>query len=273
MNEKDTVADSVYRPCFSDVGKDWRERWTMLRNFVRSFYSQLDFDKGRKPYQIPDDFPSKIHPVDVWGKPVNSVEQRLDVTLPGSLREWHSLFSQTNSEYFNLLRDDHAMLWSDNGNMLVIRVLCEGNVAWGVRRADLLQDDPTVYEMDVFKYGDSDNSWLGNEWAESGSTRLSVSELLIQNLIWYLAGKASIQVDVPVDADERNNMLAEIGKQSERQSRFGPFVIFESVNCFAAYHVDSPAKNLKVHFAAEPDFASLPAWIVENSTDHRIHAR
>ena len=260
-----------YRPCFSDVDDDWRKRWEMLRNFIRTWYSVKPFpEKGRAHYLIPDEFPERLFPVETWGPNVETIEEKLAVRLPPSLREWHSLFSQTSSNFYNLLRDDHWMEWSDNGNMLVFRVISEGNVAWGIRKTDLQEDDPVVYEMDVLKYGDQVDTWFGTTWTESGSTRLRVSEWLVRNFQWYLRAEEKISLRLPEEKALRAERLKQIQSGFQRQSNFGPFLILESTNCFAAYQADSAAKKLVLFFAKKIDFSNLPDWIIENTDDHRI---
>ena len=200
----------------------------MLRNFIRRWYSVRGYpEKGRKLYSIPNDFPEQLFPVETWGECVETIEKELAVQLPPSLREWHSLFSQSSSQYFNLLRDDHWMEWTDNSNMLVIRVISEGNVAWGVRKSDLHEDDPLVFEMDVLKHGDAPDSWFGTTWTEVGSTGLRVSEWLIRNFQWYLKSATRIVLKLPDDEALRKDKLNQIASGFDRQSQFGPFLILE----------------------------------------------
>lgn len=58
--------------------------------------------------------------------------------------------------------------------------------------------------------------------------------------------------------------LKEAGDESQRQSRFGPFMIFESTNRYVAYQVEPAATEMQI------DFAQLPPWIVRHSNDRRI---
>ena len=68
----------------------------------------------------------------------------------------------------------------------------------------------------------------------------------------------------------RAERLKQIQSGFQRQSNFGPFLILESTNCFAAYQADSAAKKLELFFAKKIDFSNLPDWIIENTDDHRI---
>ncbi len=264
-----THPNEKYHPVFKDVSSDWRERWLVLREFIRQWYSTFPF--ARDHYQIPEDFPAGLHPVEMWSQTVLDVEAKLDVILPPSLREWVSLFDQTNSQYFNLLRDDYAMLWTDNDEVLVIRVLCEGNVAWGVRRCDLHIDDPPVCELDVVSYG-AEDSWFGSAWSVSRSVSQGVqppvTEFIMQQCCHYLSNKTSVVVSLPEDAAQRAKLLERMTSGSERASKFGAYRVFESVNQIAFVH--DADKQFTVHFAREPELTKLPDWIRDNSSDHRL---
>ena len=264
-----------YHPVFHEVSGDWRERWMLIRKFIVAWYGREGYLQ-RDKIEINSDFPHGLHPVETWDA-VKETEQRLKFELPPALKEWDSLFQQTNSRYYNLFRDDHAMLWMDDGESLVIRVICEGNVAWGVHRKDLELDDPPVQEMKLVSFGDDDDSWFGSTWTAFGgtnhSTNHTVTEWMIKQIQWYLSGKTKINVSMPNEATSRQRLLKDMEDEFDRRSKFGQYFIFESTNRFAVTSNVGRANQMEVIFATQPDFSTLPDWIVENTSDHRVSGK
>jgi len=260
MNDVDSYAALPdYQPCLRDVGEDWKERWVVLREFIRNWFCERDDGMVRR---------RQVHNVQTWGDPVAEVQERIGEELPPSLKEWVSLFSQTNSEYFNLLRDDYAMLWSDNDQTLVIQVICEGNVAWGVKKSDLHLPDPPVQEMDVSSYGDDDETWRGNQWTSCGVIRPTVTEFLTKQILDYLPSKTWIDVSLPEDPGPREELLAEMRGFFDRVSQIGNDHLFESTNMLAG--VRPKTRVCSVHFRKKrPEAEELPAWIRQNTRNSR----
>ncbi len=248
-----------YQPCLRDVGEDWRDRWVVLREFIRNWFWIRQENRSLR---------REIDAVETWGAPVASVEKRIGVALPPSLKEWVSLFEQTNSEHGNLMRDDYAMLWSENSQTLVIRVICEGNVAWGVKRADLHLPDPPVQEMDVCVYGDDDVTWRGNQWESKGMIRPTVTAFLIKQILDYLPSKTRVDVSVPEEPARREERLAQMSQYFDRVSTIGNDQLFESTNMFAGLQPGS--RVCSVHFRKRrPQIEELPDWIRQNTRDSR----
>ena len=260
MNDTDRYgALHSYQPCLRDVGDHWRERWVLLREFIRNWFWTFEDNRLLR---------REIHDVETWGEAVASVEERIGIELPPSLREWVSLFEQTNSEYYNLLRDDYAMLWSDNDQTLVIQVICEGNVAWGVKRSDLHLPDPPVQEMDFLTHGDDDETWRGTQWTARGAIKPTVTEFMMKQILDYLPGKTWINVSLPEETEPRQRLLVEMGDFFDSVSTFGEYRLYESTDILAGLRPS--ARMVQVHFRKElpvPD--RLPAWIRQNTRNSR----
>jgi hypothetical protein len=247
-----------YLPCFQNVGDDWRQRWTILRQFIRNWFWKYENEKF---------IPRELHGVEQWDQRIDVVEQRLNVKLPPSLKEWVSLFEQTDSEYFNLLRDDYAMLWSDSDQTLVICVLCEGNIAWGVKKEHLNLPDPPVQEMDIVSYGE-DNSWRGSEWKCRKEIRPTVTEFLVKQILHYAPSETYVNISLPKEVEPRRAMYSEMDEYFDRCSTFGMYKIYESKNMFAGVTQDTG--HFTVKFRKEVDYDRLPNWLRKNTRDYRF---
>ncbi len=131
-----------YRPVFHDVDDDWRERWTLIRSFIREWYATFDFP-NRESYQINPDFPRSLYPVGTWDAVAKT---------------------------------------------------------------------------------------------EAANARL----------------------------------IKEMKAEFERNSRFGRYRIFESIDRIAILNENQDKEYFKVQFPNEIDFTTLPDWLIQNSDDHRI---
>jgi hypothetical protein len=92
-----------------------------------------------------------LQPGDGWSPAeVEAAERRLGVTLPAALREVYLLLGRRNdltSNHDHLLTPDELRILD---GALVYRVENQGVACWGVRLAELDQDDPgTVMRMDL----------------------------------------------------------------------------------------------------------------------------
>jgi len=137
------------------------DRWSLLTDFVAEWHSPLQAGDGYSP------------------KELDAAERRLGFKLPLALREWYQLAGKRDDLFaidpygftlpheLSIKKDDKDVLWLFSETQAL--------VSWGIRRQDLLRDDPLVYtgEPDF-----SDEFSLSNE---------TFSEFILQVIVHQTA--------------------------------------------------------------------------------------
>ena len=116
-----------YEPCFYNVSNDWRERWSLIREFTTRWYG-IQF-RNRK----------ELLPL------VKREEAKLGLKLPPSFQEYIMFSADANSiRNDKLIREDYEVEYFQELSAISLLILSEGDCFWGVKKSNLTQVDPPV---------------------------------------------------------------------------------------------------------------------------------
>lgn len=122
-----------HRPLFAVLPERRADRWRLVDEFIEIWHRPLAPGDGYTEGEL------------------RAAEQRLGYGLPAAVREWYALAGRRTDVWSvqdHLWPPDQLQLDSA-GTTLVVRTENQGCERWGIRVADLGQDDPPVWEVDA----------------------------------------------------------------------------------------------------------------------------
>jgi uncharacterized protein (TIGR02996 family) len=122
-----------HRPLFATLPEARQNRWCLVEEFIEVWHGPVRPEDGYSEAEL------------------QAAEQRLGCKLPAALREWYALAGRRQeawSHQDHLVTLDRLQIFPDS-DILIIRYENQGCEQWGIRAADLGQDDPPVIEVEA----------------------------------------------------------------------------------------------------------------------------
>ena len=163
------------------------------------------------------------------------------------------------------------MFWGsetkNENQVLVFQVQCEGDIAWGGKRSDLVIENPPVYALARLDRKDQD-TWIGTTWKTVGIEDESHTDWVLNQIVTYMPSETWINLRIPKAPEKREALLGQMRGYFQRSSRFGKFEVFESKNQMTAVRDESP--RARMYFRKPVDYKQLPGWVSEHSSDSKL---
>lgn len=197
-----------YHPCFDRPTNSWKERWQVLREFMRRWY------------QI------ELRSVEARSILVETEETKLNLQLPPSLREWINFsekLSQQN-KFSQILRDNYEVIRLEEHRAISLMLQGEGDYYWTVSEDNLSLADPPVdgflldYDTKKFKYFMRESN--------------SLSSFVLNHVFSFLRGEGGTFA-VDLDLESRDRLLSELRASFPVCSVWDSLNMFESENILA----------------------------------------
>jgi len=122
-----------HRPLFTVMPERRKDRWRLIDEFIEIWHGPLGSEDGYSEEEL------------------ESAERRLGLKLPLALREWYTLAGRRADVWSvqDRVLSPAQLEIDDRTATLIIRSENQWCERWGIRLADLNQDDPPIVEVDA----------------------------------------------------------------------------------------------------------------------------
>ena len=202
-----------YEPCFYNISDDWRERWSLIKEFITRWYG-IQFRDRRELLPL-----------------VKQVEAKLGFELPASFQEYIMFSADANGIRNNkVIRDDYEVEYFEELSAISLLILSEGDHFWGVKKSNLKKEDPPVEcyylkNRNLYSYPINKSKFFKKEEFTLNNTEYAttITSFVLQQIAFKLDGYSKLINFSFASINEMNQFY-------KRKVLFNNILIYEKQN-------------------------------------------
>ena len=251
------IMEKNYEPCFYNLSNDWRERWSLIREFTTKWYG-IQFRVREELLPL-----------------VKQEEAKLGFELPPSIREYIMFSADANgirnNKTVKVIRDDYKVEYFKELSAISLLILSEGDCFWGVKKSNLTQEDPPVesYHLknkNLYGYSIDKSRFFKKEEFSLNNTEYAttITSFVLQQIVFILDGYFKTGY-YPFTS------IRDMNKFFNRKVLFGNMLIYDKQNIIAVFSFDKKAKHKSMFTLRKPiEEKDIPKFILDDMNDESM---